>query len=152
MAYDSDGAGTSAALRALGILREADLIGKIIHLEPYKDPDEFIKNLGPEEFQKRINEAENSFFFEIRVLERDYDLKDPDSKTRFYKEIAKKLCGFTEEVERENYIQAIAEKYNIGFDNLRKLVTSYATKTGLVKPIEKPKSGIKKTVGYRQNF
>ena len=143
LAYDSDGAGTSAALRALGILREADLVGKIIHLEPYKDPDEFIKNLGAEEFQKRIDEAENSFFFEIRVLEREYDLKDPDSKTRFYREVAKKLCSFSEEVERENYIQAIAEKYNIGFDNLRKLVTSYAAKTGLAKPIEKPKSGVK---------
>ena len=119
------------------------MVGKIIHLEPYKDPDEFIKNLGAEEFQKRIDEAENSFFFEIRVLEREFDLKDPDSKTRFYREVAKKLCSFSEEVERENYIQAIAEKYNIGFDNLRKLVTSYAAKTGLVKPIEKPKSGIK---------
>lgn len=143
LAYDSDGAGTSAALRALGILREAELVGKIIHLEPYKDPDEFIKNLGPEEFQKRIDEAENSFFFEIRVLERDFDLKDPDSKTRFYREVAKKLCGFSEEMERENYIQAIAEKYNIGYENLRKLVTSYASKTGLASPIERPKSGIK---------
>ncbi len=143
LAYDSDGAGTSAALRALGILREAELVGKIIHLEPYKDPDEFIKNLGPEEFQKRIDEAENSFFFEIRVLERDFDLKDPDSKTRFYREVAKKLCSFSEEVERENYIQAIAEKYNIGYENLRKLVTSYASKTGLASPIERPKSGIK---------
>ena len=143
LAYDSDGAGTGAALRALGILREAEIIGKIIHLEPYKDPDEFIKNLGPEEFQKRIDEAENSFFFEIRVLERDYDLKDPDSKTRFYREVAKKLCSFSEEVERENYIQAIAEKYNIGYENLRKLVVSYAAKTGLAKPVERPKSGIK---------
>ncbi len=143
LAYDSDGAGTSAALRALGILREADLVGKVIHLEPYKDPDEFIKNLGAEEFQKRIDEAENSFFFEIRVLEREFDLKDPDSKTRFHREIAKKLCSFGEEVERENYIQAIAEKYNVGYDNLRKLVTSYASKTGLAKPIERPKSGVK---------
>lgn len=143
LAYDSDGAGTSAALRAIGILREAELTGKIIHLEPYKDPDEFIKNLGTEEFQKRIEEAENSFFFEIRILERGFDLKDPDSKTKFYNEIAKKLCQFSEEVERDNYIQAIAEKYGIGYDNLRKLVVSYASKTGIAKPVEKVKSGIK---------
>lgn len=143
LAYDSDGAGTGAALRALGILREAGLTGKIIHLEPYKDPDEFIKNLGKEEFQKRIDEAENSFFFEIHVLEKGFDLKDPDSKTKFYNEIAKKLCQFSEEVERDNYIQAIAEKYGIGFDNLRRLVVSYASKTGIAKPIEKAKSGVK---------
>lgn len=143
LAYDSDGAGTSAALRALEILKEADLIGKIIHLEPYKDPDEFIKNLGAEEFQKRIDEAENSFFFKVRVMEKNFDVSDPEAKTRFHHEIAKKLSEFGDEVERENYIQAMAEKYNIGFDNLRKLVTKYAAQTGLAKPMERPKSGIK---------
>ena len=43
------------------------------------------------------------------------------------------------EVERANYLEAIADKYNIGFDNLRKLVNSYAAQTGLVKPMERPK-------------
>ena len=144
LAYDSDGAGTKAALRAVAILKEVDLSGKVINLEPYKDPDEFLKNLGKEAFQERIDNAENSFFFEIRILERDFNMKDPESKTKFHREIAKKLCGFSEEVERENYISAIAEKYHIGFDNLRKLVASYAAQTGLVKPVERPKSGIQK--------
>lgn len=142
LAYDSDGAGTSAALRAIGILKEVEMTGKVIHLEPYKDPDEFIKNLGAEEFQKRIDEAENSFFFEVHILEKEFNLKDPEEKTKFHREIAKKLCTFSEEVERENYLEAIADKYQIGFDNLRKLVSSYAAKTGLVKPIERPKSGV----------
>ena len=47
-------------------------------------------------------------------------------------------------MERENYISAIAQKYHIGFDNLRKLVVSYAAQTGLAKPVERPKSGIQK--------
>lgn len=139
LAYDSDGAGTNAAMRAIGILRETGLTGKVINMKPYKDPDEFIKNLGTEAFQERIDNAENSFMFEIRILEQDYDLKDPESKTRFHKEIAKKLCGFEIEVERENYLEAIADKYNIGFENLRKLVNAYAAQTGLVKPAERPK-------------
>ena len=141
LAYDSDGAGTNAALRAIGILKEAGLSGKVINMEPYKDPDEFVKNLGAEEFVKRIEGAENSFFFELRMLEREYDLKDPESKTRFHREIAKKLCGFSEEVERENYLEAVADKYHIGFENLRKLVASYAAQTGLASPIVRPKSG-----------
>ena len=142
LAYDSDGAGVKAALRAIGILKETGLSGRVIRLEPYKDPDEFIKNLGTEAFQERLRQAENSFFFELRILERDYDLKDPESKTRFHREIAKKLCGFPEEVERENYIQAVAERYHIGFDNLRKLTASYAAQTGLVSPVARPKSGL----------
>ncbi len=142
LAYDSDGAGTNAALRAIGILREAGLTGKVINMEPYKDPDEFVKNLGAEEFGKRIERAENSFFFELRMLERDYDLKDPESKTKFHREIARKLCGFSEEVERENYLEAVADKYRIGFENLRKLVASYAAQTGLASPVVRPKSGL----------
>ena len=131
-----------AALRAIGILKETGLGGKVINMEPYKDPDEFIKNLGTEAFQERLAQAENSFFFEIRMMEREYDLKDPESKTAFHREIARKLCCFSEEVERENYVQAVAERYHIGADNLRKLVVSYAAQTGLVSPVVRPKSGL----------
>ncbi len=141
LAYDSDGPGVKAALRGIGILREAGLSARVINMEPYKDPDEFIKNLGREAFQERIDKAENSFFFEIRILERDFNMDDPESKTRFHRELARKLCGFEEAVERENYLAAMAEKYQIGFENLRRLVSSEAARTGLAKPIERPRSG-----------
>lgn len=142
LAYDSDGAGTKAALRGIGILRDAGLTGRVINMKPYKDPDEFMKNLGREAFQERIDAAENSFFFEIRILEGQFDMHDPESKTRFHREIAKKLCEFSEDVERDNYLQAVAEKYFIGVENLRKLVAGYAAQTGLAKPFERPKSGV----------
>lgn len=151
LSYDSDGAGVKAALRAIGILKEAGLTGKIISLEPYKDPDEFMKNLGKEAFQERIDHAENSFLFGIRMLEKEYNLSDPEDKTRFHREIARKLCDFSEEVERENYIEAVAEKYHIGFENLRKLVGSIAAQTGLAKPVERPKSGIHKKTTPEEN-
>ncbi|MCM1044570.1 MAG: DNA primase [Candidatus Gastranaerophilales bacterium] len=141
LAYDSDGAGVKAALRGIGILREAGLTGRVIDMRPYKDPDEFIKNEGREAFQERIDRAENSFFFEIRILEGQYDQKDPEQKTKFHREIARKLCEFTEDVERENYLQAVADKYQIGFENLRKLVMSYAAQTGAARPVERPRSG-----------
>ena len=62
LTYDSDGAGVKAALRAIPILKEVGMSIKVLNMKPYKDPDEFIKNLGKEEFQKRIDEAESSFF------------------------------------------------------------------------------------------
>ena len=60
-------------------------------------------------FQERIDEAENSFMFEVRMLERDYDLADPESKTKFFYAVARKILNFEEELERENYIEAVAE-------------------------------------------
>lgn len=126
LAYDMDGAGRSAALKAIDVLKTVELSCRIINMHPYKDPDEFIKNLGKDEFQKRIDEAEGSFFFELRLKSENYDLKDPESRTAFIKEAAKMLCRFTEEVERENYVVAVADKYSIPVDSLRRLVIQTA--------------------------
>ncbi len=144
LAYDSDGAGVKAALRGIGILREAGLTGRVINMQPYKDPDEFMKALGKEAFEERIRQAENSFFFEIRIMEGRYDMADPEARTKFHREIARKLCEFTEEVERDNYLQAVAEKYFIGIENLRRLVRSYAAASTGNEPIQRPKSGIRR--------
>ena len=157
LTYDSDGAGVRAALRAIPILKEVGITTKIINMQPYKDPDEFIKALGPQEYQKRIDEAENSFLFEVRMMEREHDMKDPESKTAFYNKVAQKLLGFSEELERNNYIEAVADRYQIGFDNLRKLVNQLALK-GSIGQVQKPqplKSGIhekkKKEDGRKQS-
>lgn len=132
LTYDSDGAGTAAALRAIPILKEAGLTAKVINMKPYKDPDDFIKALGAPEYQKRIEESMNSFYYEIEVLERDYQLEDPEQKTRFFNETAKRLLAFTEEIERNNYIEAISRKYNVSYENLRKLVNKYGASLSVV--------------------
>lgn len=137
LTYDSDGAGVRAALRAIPILKEVGITTKVINMRPYKDPDEFIKALGAEEYQRRIDEAENSFLFEIRILEEQYDMGDPESKTAFYNEIAARLLNFSEELERNNYIEAVAGRYQIGFDNLRRLVNRRANQGGIVRPAPK---------------
>lgn len=128
LTYDSDEAGTRAALRAIPILKAAGLTAKVLHMQPYKDPDEFIKALGADKFQERIDGAENSFLFEITMLEREYDLRDPEGKTAFYNAVASRLVEFETEIERENYIEAVAAKYQVGFENLRKLVNRAAMK------------------------
>ena len=125
LAYDSDGAGVKAALRAIPILKEAGLRTRVIHMKPYKDPDEFIKNLGTEAFEERLSSAQNSFMFEISIMERDYDLNDPEGKTGFFNSVARKLVEFEQELERNNYIEAVARRYGIGYEDLRKLVNHY---------------------------
>ena len=156
LTYDSDGAGIKAALRAIPILKEVGLTAKVINMKPYKDPDEFIKALGAEEYQKRIDAAENSFMFEIRILEQKYDMKDPEGKTAFQTEVAKKLLDFTTELERNNYMEAVADKYHMSFEALRNLVNQLGTQGGLVKERTPLKSGLnekkhKKEDGMKQS-
>ena len=138
LTYDSDEAGVKAALRAIPLLKEAGVATRVLSMEPYKDPDEFIKAEGTEAFQQRIDQAQNSFLFEIDVLQRGYDMQDPQSKTTFYEETAKKLMTFEQELERENYIEAVAARYGVGFDNLRKLVNRMA-----MKQVSIPKTPVK---------
>ena len=118
----------------------------MISLEPYKDPDEFIKALGTEAFQKRIDEAQSSFLFEVEVLERGYNLKDPAAKTAFFDETAKKLLGFSDELERNNYIEAVASKYGVPYETLRRKVNQLGLALGGTAPKPKPRelSGQKK--------
>ena len=122
LTFDSDTAGVMAALRAIPILKEAGLAVKVLDMKPYKDPDEIIKAMGAEEYQKRIDNAKNSFFFEVDILQRDYDMSDPEQKTKFFNEMAKKLLGFSEELERNFYIDSMARTYKIEPDQLRRLV------------------------------
>ena len=140
LCYDNDGAGVKANLRAISILRGAGVSVKVINLSPYKDPDEFIKNLGSEEFETRIRNAENSFYYEVRMLEGDYDLQDPDGRTRFTNEVAKKLLKFEDPIERDNYLEAICARYHIKTENMNKLIGKLAAKGEGIPRYERPRS------------
>lgn len=140
LTYDSDEAGTRAALRGVPILKDAGISAKVIRMDPYKDPDEFIKNLGAEEFERRIADARNGFLFSLEILERDYDMNSPEGKTAFFREAARRLIGFEDELERNNYIEAVAKIYQISAESLKKLVTKTAIQDGFAKPVERPKS------------
>ncbi len=140
LTYDSDEAGTKAALRAVPILREAGISAKVIRMDPYKDPDEFIKNLGAEEFEQRIEGAKNGFMFTLEILEREYHMDSPEGKTAFFQEAARRLIGFQDELERNNYIEAVAKAYRISEESLKKLVSRTAVREGMAKPVERPKT------------
>ncbi len=140
LTYDSDEAGTKAALRAVPILKEAGISARVIRMDPYKDPDEFIKNLGPEEFEKRINEARNGFMFSLEILSQNYNMDSPEGKTTFFNEAAKKLLEFKDELERNNYIEAVARTYKVSEESLKKLVAKMAVIQGMAKPVERPKA------------
>ena len=114
LSYDSDGAGQKAALRAIPILKNAGISCRIINMSPYKDPDEFIKALGAEEYEKRIQNAENSFMYQVRMKEKNYDLTDPEKKSDFQKEVARMIVTeFPTQLERENYTESVAARFNI---------------------------------------
>ena len=140
LTYDSDEAGTRAALRAVPILRDAGISAKVVRMDPYKDPDEFIKNLGAEEYERRIRDARNGFMFSLEMLEKDYDMNSPEGKTEFFKEAARRLLEFEDELERGNYIEAVASAHRVSRESLEKLVAKSAVSAGMARPVSRPRS------------
>lgn len=126
LTFDSDGAGQKAALRAIPILKSVGIAIKILDMKPYKDPDDFIKSLGEEEYQKRIDNAMNSFLFEIMMFQKDYDMGNPHAKAEFYNKVATKLLEFPDELERNVYIEAVSRQFMIPQDSLSKMVVKLA--------------------------
>ena len=145
LTFDSDGAGVKAALRAIPYLKDAGLSIKVLNMKPYKDPDEFIKALGKEEYENRIKNATNYFIFQVQVEQQNYNLEDPQEKTAFHKKVAEMLLDFKDEIERDNYLESVCKIFNIPREGLSKLVK----KTGLTyvgkedKTVDAPKVSTK---------
>lgn len=127
LAYDSDGAGTNATMKAIGIMRSVGITTRVIDMKPYKDPDEFIKNMGREAYEERILNATTGIMFEVACLADNYNLKDPEEKTRFTKDVAKRIAAIEEVVTRHSYIEAVAEQYRLDADGFKSMVTKYGT-------------------------
>jgi DNA primase len=130
--YDSDAAGIKAALRAIPILREAGVNSRVVSLKPYKDPDEFIKNLGAEAFEERLQEAMDSFMFRIEIAQEEFPMTEPQGQNRFFERCAEMLLELSDELERNLYIEAIVKKYHAAYgvsqEDLKKRVRTLAMK------------------------
>ena len=132
LCFDSDGAGKKACKRAISILREKKLEGKVIRLSPYKDPDEFLKAEGKEAFEKRIEEAKNAFLWEVEEKKTEFDLHDPAGMQKYMESIAELLrTSFSDPVERENYLKAVAREQMLKAENLQHLVDKEEENTQL---------------------
>lgn len=147
LSYDNDKAGLEAILKANSIIKDVGLNTKVIDMQPYKDPDEFIKNLGAEEFEKRIENAQNGFLAEIQIIQKKYNIKEPSQKTLFINDMVKRIVEFfSDDIERNNYVEALADKYNIDYNNLKKMVNNYGMKRKNINIVQSTYSNIDKKI------
>ena len=130
--YDSDEAGIRAALRGIPIRRDAGVSSRVVNLKPYKDPDEFIKNMGAEAFEERLGQASDSFMFRVSIAESEFPMDEPQGQNRFFERCAELLLELKDELERNLYIEAIVKKYRgqygVSVEDLRKRVNTLALK------------------------
>ena len=140
LTYDSDGAGQTAINRAIPILYQAGIRAKVVDMSPYKDPDEFIKNLGSEEYEKRIREARSSYRFEMEYLQTQFgdigSTDNTDGANAFLDAAARWMVRYEDELERETYMKAFCKDYNVSYQAFARKVNRIGAEEGKRKAAE----------------
>lgn len=106
--YDSDDAGTNAALRAIPVLVKSGFRVRVTQVPDGKDPDEFIKANGAAEFSKLLINAVHYISFEIACSKRNYNLENPEHRVRFATEAAQILARLESDIERNVYLGEVS--------------------------------------------
>ena len=113
LSYDSDGAGQEAIMRGLSILENQGCDARVLQMEGAKDPDEYVIKYGSGRYKLLIENAISLVEFKIKMIRNKYNLENANDKIRFLKEITKVLSNVDNKIEKEIYIENVAEKYNI---------------------------------------
>ena len=118
LSYDSDAAGQAATLRGMDILHKTGCKVKVLHVTDGKDPDEFIKKNGREEFLKLVQSAMPFADYKIHLLKQRLDLSTTEGSVEFLQETAKVLRELSP-VEADIYIKKIAGETKISEGAIR---------------------------------
>lgn len=113
LGFDADGAGQNAIMRAMEVMQNMGCDMRVLQMTGAKDPDEFIIKYGSARFQKLMNDAISLLEFRVKVLEQNLDLNVASDKIKFLNEIAKLIAKIDNTIEREIYIEKLANGYNI---------------------------------------
>lgn len=119
ISYDSDEAGTKAALRAMKLLEEVGLEVSVLSVPGAKDPDEYIKKFGVDKFKQVINGAKSKFDYSLDSILSKYDITLPQDKINALGEVEKLISGVNSMAERDVYISTVAKKFDVQAASIR---------------------------------
>ena len=113
LGFDADGAGQTAVARSMEILQKMGCDMRVLQIEGAKDPDEYIVKFGEGRFKLAMDNAISLVEFKVKNLKKGLNLENTGDKIKFLNEIAKILSKVENTMEREIYIEKIAQGYNI---------------------------------------
>ena len=113
LGYDADGAGQAAIVRGMDILQSMGCDIRVLQISGAKDPDEFVVKYGPDRFRKCMDDAISVVEYKVKNLKKELNLDNVSDKIKFLNAIAKILSEVNNSMEREVYVDKIADTYNI---------------------------------------
>lgn len=128
LCYDNDNAGKIATERALQILNNSEFSVKVLQLPKRRTPegeyvkqdaDDFIKNQGPDAFERLLSGSENGVDFRMAEIAGKYDLTNDEARIAYCEEVSRLLATLPNPVEREVYAVRAAETAKISTDTMK---------------------------------
>lgn len=127
--YDADEAGQKAAQRAIGLLRNAGMLIRVVSIPGAKDPDEFIRengDKGPAKFKQLLQNSGNDVEYRLQKLKGTFDLQQTEGKVAYLTEASKVLASLENAIEREIYAGKLSDEVGIQKDSVMQQVEKYA--------------------------
>lgn len=114
--YDADEAGQKATSRAIGILRSAGLVVRVLRIPDGKDPDEFIRRHGDKghaAFKNLLESSGNDVEYRMLQLKSGFDMTSPQGKLGYLNEGVKMLSELDNPMERDIYASKLSDETDV---------------------------------------
>ena len=136
LAYDMDGAGQQAARRAIELLQDTEFKVRVVAMPDGKDPDDYVRNHGPEAFLKLVDEAVRPFDFYLNSAMIRHDSNTMAGKQAILEEVFPLIGATSSQIERENYLKALALPLWLDNSQIFRMFRQYLAKGGVELPTD----------------
>lgn len=120
LCFDGDQAGAKATMSCIKELESVDIIPKVVRLEDNMDPDEYIKKLGVQAFQSKLDNPMNIMDFKLSYYKKGRDFQNANDVGSYVRDIIGELSSIEDEILRELTLKKISEESNLDIDFLRR--------------------------------
>ena len=118
LCFDGDEPGIGAAVSAINVFKEIDVVPKVVILEEGLDPDEYILKYGYERFNAKINNPKSSIEFLMDQHKIDKNLTNIEDITKYINESLKDLMLINDNILVSLTLRKLSDEYKVDYDVL----------------------------------
>ena len=106
--FDPDAAGSNAAERSIQMLLEEGMHVRVLELDGGLDPDEYVKQAGPEVYRGKVDQAAGYFEWLSDRARRKYDMRTAEGKIAGLQFLLPAIHRVTSKLERATIAEEVA--------------------------------------------
>lgn len=119
ISYDGDQAGRTAIKRALKVLHSLDWDASVVLLPRDLDPDSFIQEEGPIQYESQLKGAKSGYNFLIDDYKGSLNLDEIDDQVKLIKYIGDIIKTIKSPIERELQIKKLSEDFDVSVEAIK---------------------------------